>query len=255
MNVLVVLRLVPDTGEDFELTADGKDIDREWIGFKLNEFDDHALEEAVLLKEAAGANVLAVAFDGDGVDRLLQTALARGADSVAKLTYDMAIPIQARTAAALLSEVVAKQNINLVLTGVQTPEDLFGQLAPALGATLQWPQLSAVSGIKADGANIVVQQEYSGGYAATLNLTLPAVVGVQAASKPPRYVSGTKLREVSSTKIPALPCAAVAAPSSSELLSLSFPVSTGQAEMISGDANTVAKRMVAVLRERGFVKG
>jgi electron transfer flavoprotein beta subunit len=88
MNILVVLRLVPDTGEEFELTADGKDIDREWIGFKLNEFDDHALEEAVLLKEAAAAKVMAVAFDGEGVDKLLQTALARGADSVAKLTHE-----------------------------------------------------------------------------------------------------------------------------------------------------------------------
>ena len=255
MNILVVLRLVPDTGEDFELTADGKDIDREWIGFKLNEFDDHALEEAVLLKEAAGAKVMAVAFDGEGVDRLLQTALARGADTVAKLTHSLSVPMQARTAAGLLSQVVADQNINLVLTGVQTPEDLFGQLAPAVGATLKWPQVSAVSGIKADGGSIIVQQEYSGGYAASLNLTLPAVVGVQAASKPPRYVSGTKLREVSSTKIPAMPCAVVVAPSSSELLSLSFPVSAGHAEMISGDATTVAKRMVAVLRERGFVKG
>ena len=255
MNVLVVLRLVPDTGEEFELTADGKDIDREWIGFKLNEFDDHALEEAVLLKEAAGAKIMAVAFDGEGVDRLLQTALARGADSVVKLTHDGTSALQARAAAALLTGLVAEHKIDLVLTGVQTPEDLFGQLAPALGATLQWPQLSAVSGIKADASGIVVQQEYSGGYAATLSLTLPAVVGVQSASKPPRYVSGTKLREVSSTKIAAIACATAATPTPSELLSLNIPVSAGQAEMINGDANTVAKRMVAILRERGFVKG
>jgi electron transfer flavoprotein beta subunit len=51
MHVMVALRLVPDTAEEFELAADKKDIDRQWIGFKLNEFDDHALEEAVLLKE------------------------------------------------------------------------------------------------------------------------------------------------------------------------------------------------------------
>ena len=77
MHVLVVLRLVPDTGEEFELSADGKNIDREWIGFKLNEFDDHALEQAVLLKEAYGSKVTAIALDGDGVDRVLQTARRR----------------------------------------------------------------------------------------------------------------------------------------------------------------------------------
>jgi electron transfer flavoprotein beta subunit len=255
MNILVVLRLVPDTGEEFELTADGKDIDREWIGFKLNEFDDHALEEAVLLKEAVGAKVMAVAFDGEGVDKLLQTALARGVDTVAKLTRDGTSALQAREAAALLSSLIPEHSIDLVLTGVQTPEDLFGQLAPALGATLEWPQVSGVSGIRSDVSGIVVQQEYSGGYAAALSLVLPAVVGVQSASKPPRYVSGTKLREVSSTKVTSMACAKTATPSPSELLSLNIPVSAGHAEMISGDANTVAKRMVAILRERGFLKG
>ena len=58
---------------------------------------------------------------------------------------------------------------------MQTVEDLFGQLAPALGAVLDWPQVSAVSALKAEGTRVVVQQEYSGGYSAALSVTLPAV--------------------------------------------------------------------------------
>ena len=44
MHIAVVLRIVPDLSEDFDISEDGTDIDREWVGLKLNEFDDHALE-------------------------------------------------------------------------------------------------------------------------------------------------------------------------------------------------------------------
>ncbi|HWH83528.1 MAG TPA: hypothetical protein VNU71_14955 [Burkholderiaceae bacterium] len=255
MHVLVVLRLVPDTDEDFELDADGKGIDREWIGFKLNEFDDHALEEAVLLKEAVGAKVTAVALDGEGVDRLLQTALARGADAVAKISHDLTDPVPAPIAAQLFAAFAKGHGCDLILTGVQTVEDLFGQLAPALGAELDWPQVSAVSSLEAAGTKIVVQQEYSGGYSAALSVSMPAVLGIQAASKPPRYVSGSKLRDVLGAKIAALQFEVDAPAQVGEVESLAFQESSGHAEMIEGKADAVAARLAAILRERGFAKG
>ncbi len=80
MHIAVILRIVPDLSEDLDIADSGTDIDREWVGLKLNEFDDHALEEAVLIKEASGARVTAIALAGDGAERQLQTAIARGAD-------------------------------------------------------------------------------------------------------------------------------------------------------------------------------
>ena len=254
MHTLVVLRLVPDTDEDFELTEDGKGIDREWIGFKVSEFDDHALEEAVLLKEATGAKVTAVALDGEGVDRLLQTALARGADAVAKLPHELADPVPAHAAARLVAAFARESGCDLILTGVQTVEDLFGQLAPALGALLDWPQVSAVSALKADGSGVLAQQEYSGGFTTAHLVQLPAVLGIQAASKPPRYVSGSKLRDVLSTNIPSHSVDAELEPNAVEVESLRFQESSGHAEMLEGDAESVAARLASILRQRGFVK-
>ena len=71
--------MIPDSAGELELTSDGCGIDREWLDFQLNDFDDHALEEAILLKEAVGATVVAVAI-GEGSSRVLQMAVARGAD-------------------------------------------------------------------------------------------------------------------------------------------------------------------------------
>ena len=79
MKILVLLRMNPDPDGALELKADGSGLDREWMDLKLNEFDDHALEEAVLLKEATAGSVIAVAV-GAGAQRTLQMAIARGRD-------------------------------------------------------------------------------------------------------------------------------------------------------------------------------
>jgi electron transfer flavoprotein beta subunit len=251
MKIAVIVRLVPDLNEEIEVGPDGKDIDREWIGSKLNEFDDQALEEAVLLKERANAKVVVMALEADGVDRLLQTAIARGADEAVRVSSESSGIPDATAAARRLKKAVEEVGADLVLTGVQTPEDVFGQLAPALAGALGWPTINAVSRVAvADGA-VQATQEYSGGHAATFQLRGPAVLGIQAASQPPRYVSGTKLRAASTTPIRAL---VVTDGASSRRIDALRPPDRGQeAIMIEGDAEAVAERLLVVLSERGVL--
>jgi electron transfer flavoprotein beta subunit len=257
MHIAVVLRLVPDITEELEIAESGTDIDREWIGIKLNEFDDHALEEAVLLKEASGATVTAIALDGEGTDRMLQTAVARGADGAIKVTHELERMGDARAVAAVLAPVLTDLGAELVLTGVQTPEDLLGQLAPYLGVRLGWPHVSAVSGVKRNGSGVTVQQEYSGGVAATLELALPAVIGVQTATHPPRYVSGSKLRQVMGSDLikTAASDAATAPGPAAEVLSFAPPEEGQGAQMLDGDPEEIADKIVAALTDRGLLKG
>jgi electron transfer flavoprotein beta subunit len=249
MKIAVILRLAPDLNEEIDIGPDGKDIDREWIGFKLNEFDDQALEEAILLKERTGAKIVAVALEAEGIDRQLQTAIARGADDAVRVSSkSFGIP-DAAAAARLLKNVVDNLGADLVFTGVQTPEDVFGQMAPALAGALGWPTINAVSRVAfVDGA-LQATQEYSGGHAATFQLRGPAVLGIQAASHPPRYVSGTKLRAASATPIRALEESGAAPPRSID--ALRHPDRGQGADMIEGDAETVAERLLAALSARG----
>ena len=254
MHVVVVLRLVPDLTGDVEIAGNGKTIDREWIDIRLNEFDDHALEEALILKDTAGARVTAIALDGEGADRMLQTALARGADKALKIPCESEDVPSSYEAAPLFAAAVQSLGADLVLTGVQTPEDVFGQLAPFIGAALDWPQVSAVSGIRTDSSAVFLQQEFSGGVSTTLRVALPAVAGVQTASQPIRYVSGSKLRQATAEKIATLDVIATLAAPASNLLSLSAPERSGGAEILSGDAAAVATQIQKILAARGLLK-
>ncbi len=253
MHIAVVLRIVPDLSEDLDIADSGTEIDREWVGLKLNEFDDHALEEAVLIKEASGARVTAIAFAGAGAERQLQTAIARGADDALLIDHDVEGVVSSRMAAHLLASALPDLGATVVLTGVQTSEDVYGQLAPFLAGALNWSTINAVHGVAVDGGDLVVTQEYSGGHSAQFAVSGPVVLGVQTASKPLRYVSGSKLRQASGTVIAkasaTLPADMVPATTDK----LERPQRGASAEMIAGDAAAVAKKIVAVMAERGLL--
>ena len=61
-------------------------------------------------------------------------------------------PYDSRTAALAFAEAFRELAPDLVLVGVQTPYDVFGQTAPVLAAALGWPQANVVVGVTvADG--------------------------------------------------------------------------------------------------------
>jgi electron transfer flavoprotein beta subunit len=255
MQIGVVLRLIPDALGDLDIAESGQDIDREWVDLKLNEFDDQALEEALALRDGAGGAIVAIAFDGVGADRLLQSALARGADRVFKLRNACGDGPPAREAARLLAPAVRELALDLVLTGVLATDEIYGQLAPLLGATLDWPHVSAVSGAEFNSGALVVRQEADEGFSTTARVTLPAVIGVQTASRPIRYVSGARLRQFIGEKIELKDSVVDAVDLGTELVRLERPQSDAGASMLEGGAEKVAAALHALLVERGLTKG
>jgi electron transfer flavoprotein beta subunit len=105
------------------------------------------------------------------------------------------------------------------------------------------------------GAAVRVKQEYSGGRMAVLEVDTPAVIGVQAAPQPPRYVPISRLRQVMAGGPPELvEGAAGALPARTTVLELAAPEKGAGAEMLSGSPDDVAERILAVLGERGLVR-
>ncbi len=252
MNIAVAIRLMPKPGDELEIDPSGADIDRELVESVINEFDDQALEEAVLIKEATGASVTAVALRADGIDQALRVAYARGADRVVAVDAGEIAPYDSRTASLAFAAAFRELAPDLVLTGVQTPSDAFGQATPYLAAELGWPQANVVVGVSlVDGAARVVQ-EYAGGRLAVLALQLPAVVGVQSATSPPRYVSMARLRQaMTDATTETLSVSVQPTGSASEIVSLARPERAGGATMLEGGPEDVAAQIVALLHEQG----
>ena len=251
MKIGVALRLIPDLGDEIEFDDDHTGIDLDATDLKLNEFDDYALEEAILLAEATGAEVIAMAAAGDGVDRMLRTALARGAHRGVRIETE-AGPLSARAFAPACAEAARALGLDLLLTGVQSADDLHGPLTGYLGAELGWPFAGAIAGVRIDGNRAIARLEYSGGRAADLSLALPAVLGIQAPSRPMRYVSGSRMREMMKAPLEAL--GATATVGVNRVVALDEPRSSSRAQMFDGDAAAIARSVLNVLAERGHIK-
>ena len=185
MNIAVVLRLMPSLGDELEVDDTGVDIDREIVEMVINEFDEQALEEAVLIKEATGATVTAVALRPTVPSRRSASPLPAVPTGRAR-RHGRDEPYDTRTAALAFARRCVSSR-DLVLTGVQTPYDVFGQAAPYLAVKLGWPQANVVVGttVTDDRARRPgVHRRTPRGP----RPHVPAVVGVQSASTPPRYV-------------------------------------------------------------------
>jgi len=258
MNILVPVRMVPDLAEELEIDANGKALDRSFLKLRLNEFDEHALEQALLLKEKHGGKVTLLALDAPDVDEALFTGVAKGADTVMKVTGVPEEGVSSHEMARILAEVVKSIPYELILTGVQSIEDRDGQIGPLLASALGIPHVSVVSGVEpTDGARAVtVRQEYAGGVMAEMEVDLPALLGVQAAQQSPRYAPVSKVRQVMKTaKIEEVASPAFEPGAGSNVVRLFKPETGGRAEMFDGSPDEIAEKLYALFGEKGFVKG
>lgn len=255
MNIIVCMRQVPDLVEELELNDDGTGLNREYLKLGVNEFDDWALEQALLLKEEHCGSVTCLALDTPEVDNTLFTCYAKGADKAIKIEGDFANGMTSHSAAKLFADAIKAMPHDLILTGVQSVEDLDGQVGVLLATNLGIPHVSVVTGVQVNGKVAVVRKEYAGGMLGEFEVDLPAVLGIQAAKQAPRYAPISKVRAMMKEKKIETSASADGATEAGITIRRMFkPESGKRAEMLEGDAEAVASRVAEILKERGLVK-
>ncbi|MBN2580029.1 MAG: hypothetical protein JXB10_13655 [Pirellulales bacterium] len=257
MNIAVVLRQVPDLIEPLEVAGSGQALDWGAASFILNESDDHALEQALLLKEAGGGTVTVLALDFGEVDNTLYAAAAKGADRIIKLPMDQDTPPSPQAAAARFAEAIKPLSADLVLVGVQAHDELDGVLPPYLAAALTAPYAGVIRGVKAgpEAGTVTAFKEFPGAVMARLTVKLPAVLGILGADQPPRYVPVSRIRGAMKSTTFEEPEVAASVPESRVAVDKMYPpVSAAHAEMLSGGEDEVAAGIVKILAEKGIIK-
>jgi electron transfer flavoprotein beta subunit len=254
MKIVVAIKHVPSLADELELNDEGTNLDFDMIDFTLSEWDEQAIEQAALVKEASGGTVTVVGIDIiEELDNVLFTALAKGADTAVKITGDFEPPLESRDQARLLADAIKDMSPDLVLTGVQAIDDLNGQMGPMLAAHLDMPYVGVVIDVKAAGGAATVSKEFAGGATAEYEVSLPMVVGIQAASQPPRYAPVSKIRQMSKTatieEIEVDEDEFDPAP----INKMAKPVAAGHAEMIDGEPEEVAAKIIELIQDRGLL--
>lgn len=253
MKIAVIIKLVPDLVEELSINPDGSSLDTTWMRLIINEFDDHALEQAILLKEKHSGSVTVISPEFDGVDEVLFTASAKGADQIIKMTGDFS-NANNHTLAKALTPILNELQPELILTGVQANNDLDGSLGPCLAGYLGMSFAGYISGISVEDKSILAKKEYPGGVISELSIPLPCVIGIQAAETPPRYVAVSKVRQVMKTStIDERSISELDQSRNVKVIRMFQPETSSRAEMINGTPAEVAERLVTVLKQIGVI--
>jgi electron transfer flavoprotein beta subunit len=250
MYIVVTVNIVPDLVEELEIAESGLSLDTTWLRLILNEPDDHAIEQAILLKERGGGEVTVIAPDVEGVDDALFAAVAKGADRLIKLTGDFENGMNNHALARAFATAIDGLEPDLVLTGVQSHNDLDGALGPLLAGVLDMPYVGYIAGVSVANAVCTARKEYPGGLIAEMDVQLPAVLGIQAAEEPPRYVAISRIRQ-------AMKAAAIVEQAIADLdvsggatITRMFQPEAGErATMLEGSEDEIAARLVSIFQE------
>jgi len=254
MNVVVPVKLVPDLVEELEIAPSGVALDTTFGCLVLNEFDEHALEQALLLKERSGATVTVLAAGPEAAEEVLYSAAAKGADRLVRIGADLPRPANSHALARLFGAAIREMAPDLVLIGVQAHDSLDGPIGPMLAEGLGMPYVGYVSGVTLADGCCTVRKEYPGGMTAEVEVDLPAVLGIQAAEQPPRYVAISKVRQAMKEATIEQQTAAEPDASGAAAVSRMYKPETGQrAIMIEGDIEAVASGLVDIFREQGLL--
>ena len=260
MKILVAVKQVAALDEDFEIRADGRDVEADFLIRDLNEWDDFSLEEAVKIKEASTepVEVVAVSVGPEEVDESLRKCLAKGADRAVRI-WDAAIEGSDSIAIArVLAAASKRESPDMLFAGVQSSDQSFASTGIAVAGVLGWPHAAVVSALSySPGAKTaVLRRELEGGVLHEIEIQCPAVLTIQLGINTPRYASLRSIKQAAAKPIEVLSLADVGlnagdvgeAGSLSRVRRMYIP-ERGRAQLIEGDAAAQAARLAEIIRE------
>jgi len=262
MDVIVCVKHVPETAEaEIVVDESGKRIRTEDLVFAINEWDDYALEEAVLLKERLGGSVTIVTVGPEEADDTLRKCLARGADRAIRLTDKTFEGSDAYAIAKILHKAIKDLPFNLILTGAQAGDDGYAQVGVVLAELLGIPHATMVKKIELKEGFARVNRELEGGLEEVVEVKLPTVLAIQTGINEPRYVSIMGIRKAREKEIRVLGLRDLGlreeevgeSGSWITVEKMFMPPVEKEAEILTGGLDEIAAKIVETLRARGLV--
>lgn len=257
MKILIPIKQIAQLDDEFEMRDDGRDVDEDFFEKDLNEFDHFSVEEALLIKEAAGEDVeVVVAIVGDeDADDALRTALAKGADRGIRVWDDSLAEVDGIAVAKVLAKLVEREKPDMVFTGAQSVDFVSATTGMALAGLLGWPHAAVVSNLEySPGANsATLRRELEGGLEEIMTIRCPAVLSIQLGINQPRYASLRGIKQAKQKPVDELSLGDLdlseddVAPASH--VRRMYAPERGKAEIIRGTAAEQAARLAEIIKE------
>jgi electron transfer flavoprotein beta subunit len=188
MDIVVLVKQVPDSGGQRSLDASDNTVARATADNVINEMDEYAIEEALTVKEAHGGSVTVLTVGPDSAADAIRKALSMGADKAVHVNDPALHGSDALQTSAVLAAALGQLEYDLVLCGAEATDSQMSVMPALLAERLGLPQLSGARKLTVDGGTARVERQGDGGYW-LIEAQLPAIVSTWDTINEPRYPS------------------------------------------------------------------
>jgi len=252
MKILVCIKQVPDMESKFKVGTSGVWYDTADLAWRMNEYDEYAVEQAVQVKEKVGsADVTVLSIGSDKVKETMKKALAMGCDRGVHVADDQVAGKEPYQIAGIIAEFARDKGFDLVFTGMQSQDRGSAQVGLLLGEMLGMPSVSTVVDFSINDGRIEVKRELEGGIKARVALSTPALLTCQLGLNTPRYPTLPNIMKAKKKELLTVPVGdLLKVEARQDTARVFFPEKKGGGIVLEGDPAELAGKLIQILKEK-----
>jgi electron transfer flavoprotein beta subunit len=240
----------------FKPNSEGTWYDETDLAFRMNEYDEYAVEQAIQLKEQLGGEpeITILSIGPDRAVEVIKKALAMGGDRgvhIQDAKYHQKDPWQI---AATITSHARGQNYDLIFTGMQSQDRGSAQVGVTVAEQLGFACATTLVGFAYDSGTITVKRELEGGSKGVAKLKLPAVVTCQLGLNIPRYPTLPNIMKAKKKELLSVPIAELLKEAELTATEKMYPpAKKGGGIVLEGEVGDQLDRLMGILKEKTAV--
>jgi len=256
MKILVCIKQVPDMESRFKPDSAGVWYSDTDLAFRMNEYDEYAVEQAVQLKEQLGGEpeVVVLSVGPDRVVEALKKALAMGCDRAVQVQDSAAHLKDPWQIASAIAAYAKGENFDLIFTGLQSQDRGSAQVGVTLAEILGCASVSTIVGFEYAEGTVTVRRELEGGLKARVQLKTPALVTCQLGLNVPRYPTLPNIMKAKKKEILTVPVGELLHEEARSVTANFYaPPKKAGGIVLEGDVGAQVDQLLDILRDKTTV--
>lgn len=256
MKLLVCIKQVPDMDSHFKVNESGDWFSETDLAYRMNEYDEYAVEQAVQLREqlGEGSDLTVLSIGPDRVVETIKKALAMGCDRGVHIQDPYVHKKDPWQVASIIVSYAQDKKFDLIFTGMQSQDRGSAQVGVTVAELLDYNSVTTLVDFEyADGA-IKVKRELEGGLKGVVRMRLPALVTCQLGLNVPRYPTLPNIMKAKRKEIEAVSVSSI--PNEEPLASSNRfypPIKRGGGVVLEGEVADIAEKLIGILKEKTTV--
>jgi electron transfer flavoprotein beta subunit len=256
MKILVCIKQVPDMESRFKPNGTGSWLDETDLAWRMNEYDEYAVEQAVQLREQSGegSELTVLSIGPERVVEVIKKALAMGCDRAVHVRDDHSATKDPWQIAAIISACAKDQDFDLIFTGMQSQDRGSAQVGVTLAEILGYACATTLVGFACENGTITAKRELEGGIKGVVKLKTPALVTCQLGLNIPRYPTLPNIMKAKKKEIRVIPVSdLIREEPLTTTVSFHPPARKGGGIVLEGDTGTLVDQLIDILKTKTAV--